>query len=311
MSGRGLGRRRRPSAKAVEAVAAKQRKTGKKRVGHVEQQAERQGQQHEAGQQQQQGRNVGVMTEPWEPRDQGTVDNDDEYIHMHNNLPPCARALLDEDPTPVLSMHSGLGLHVSSQLRARIMAGQYIELAQLLEVQPGEPVDRRLEVTAEGELVVRSPRAGTTITTIESWTSAFLVFTSIFLRGHPDRAQELLQYLNVIRTAASRHPGQGWKLYDQQFRLRFAADPAGSSFSKIDYELWLLYVGVSTGQSMAYGQKKCFDFNYRSCYKGHCAFRHACLACNGLHPCRSCPSSRGTSHYTRGNGPVRAAVARG
>jgi hypothetical protein len=37
----------------------------------------------------------------------------------------------------------------------------------------------------------------------------------------------------------------GWKAYDQQFRLRLAADPTGNCFDRIDYELWLLFVGPS------------------------------------------------------------------
>ncbi|KAH3712265.1 hypothetical protein DPMN_071955 [Dreissena polymorpha] len=56
--------------------------------------------------------------------------------------------------------------------------------------------------------------------------------------------QELLKYMSTIRTAAKRHVGMGWKAYGQQFRLRLAVDP-GTRFDKIDYELWLLYVGRS------------------------------------------------------------------
>ncbi|KAH3714632.1 hypothetical protein DPMN_057317 [Dreissena polymorpha] len=46
-------------------------------------------------------------------------------------------------------------------------------------------------------------------------------------------------------TAERRHAGLGWKAYDQQFRSRLAVDPTGTRFDKIDYELWLLYVGPS------------------------------------------------------------------
>ncbi|KAH3883904.1 hypothetical protein DPMN_007872 [Dreissena polymorpha] len=51
--------------------------------------------------------------------------------------------------------------------------------------------------------------------------------------------------MSKIRTASRRHAGLGWIAYDQQFRLRLAVDPTGTRFDKIDYELWLLYVGPS------------------------------------------------------------------
>ena len=51
--------------------------------------------------------------------------------------------------------------------------------------------------------------------------------------------------MSTIRNAARMHAGLGWKAYDQQFRLRLAFDPTGTRFDKIDYELWLLYVGPS------------------------------------------------------------------
>jgi hypothetical protein len=92
------------------------------------------------------------------------------------------------------------------------------------------------------------------------------VYASIYLAAHPHRIQELLKYMNTIRTAAMRHAGMGWKANDQQFRLRLAADPTGIRFDRIDYELWLLFVGPSN---------HCGAFTER--------VQHICLNCGGNH----------------------------
>ncbi|CAG2255924.1 SLC35A1_2_3 [Mytilus edulis] len=54
-------------------------------------------------------------------------------------------------------------------------------------------------------------------------------------------APELLKYMQTVRLGAKRYAGLGWKLYDEQFRLRRSQEPAGS-WSVIDTELWLLYI---------------------------------------------------------------------
>ena len=47
----------------------------------------------------------------------------------------------------------------------------------------------------------------------------------------------------MVRLGASRCANLGWKMYDEQFRLRKAQDPA-SSWSLVDYELWLIYMNI-------------------------------------------------------------------
>ena len=78
------------------------------------------------------------------------------------------------------------------------------------------------------------------------WTDAFLIDTSICLTIHVSRFQELLKYMQTIRLGAKRNTGFGWKLYDEQFRLRKAQEPV-SSWAIIDTELWLLYMQPPEG----------------------------------------------------------------
>ena len=153
-------------------------------------------------------------------------------------------------PVAIPSLNAPIGLHVPVATKEKIILGQYVDLAQLLDVQPGlGPEARRFELSPTGELVARAMPPSRSISTIEKWSDAFLVYMSIFLTGHPHRTQELLKYMNVIRKAASRHQGLGWRTYDQQFRLRLAADPVGVSFASLDNELWLLYVGAPANEA--------------------------------------------------------------
>jgi hypothetical protein len=51
---------------------------------------------------------------------------------------------------------------------------------------------------------------------------------SVYCSIHTTKFQELLKYMNSIRLAAKRCSGDGWLLYDQQYRLKKAKDPSSS-----------------------------------------------------------------------------------
>ena len=165
-----------------------------------------------------------------------------------------------------------------------------------MENQPGEAA-QGLNISSSGQLILKPVQPAKSINTISDWSDAFLVYASIFLAAHPHRIQELLKYMNTIRTAARRHAGMGWKAYDQQFRLRFAADPTGIRFDRIDYELWLLFVGPSNHYGAFTERvqtKKSYDFNFNRCTRVQCPYRHICLNCGGNHPANIC-----RSHFNR------------
>lgn len=220
--------------------------------------------------------------------------------------------LAETHVSPLASIHSALGLHVSHAIKNKIVSGQYIDLAQLLAVQPGsQEASKRIEINGSGELVIKQTQTARAIASIEIWTDAFLIYMAIFLAGHPHRLQEMLKYMDTVRTVASRHQGFGWKAYDQQFRLRLAADPAGISFATIDTELWLLYVGSQPRQvaPVLTNVRRCYDFNYGNCVRRQCQYKHSCMHCNALHPSRWCPN--GSMQGVSRSGPVRASVSQG
>ena len=72
------------------------------------------------------------------------------------------------------------------------------------------------------------------------------------MKAHPGRTQELLEYMHLIRTAASRALVGGQN--DQQFRARMQESPK-RSWAMVDSEPWALYMTPSpfTGSNYTTG----------------------------------------------------------
>jgi hypothetical protein len=152
-----------------------------------------------------------------------------------------------------------------------------------------------------GSLVIQTETvASSKINSIEQWTTAFISFMSIFCTAHPNRFQELATYMLDGRLGAKRNPELGWKLYDEQLKLRKAVNPE-SSWSLVDMEHWLMYMtnnnnNIANANVVSPGYRsgsvnmnlsrrlKCYEFNYEGkCSKQECQYSHLCIHCNGGH----------------------------
>lgn len=201
---------------------------------------------------------------------------------------------LPQDIVPINSIHDMLGGNVSSNIKQKIVAGQFVDLATLLDNSVITHAPEKRIFISNGELVTRE-KTLFKITSIEKWSDAFLTFMSIFTGAHPNRSQELLKYMHDVRLGASTNRGMGWKLYDEQFRLRRAANPS-TSWGVVDLELWLKYMvqtlPLPTSAISSFGHTKCFDFNYRFCSRQFCTYQHLCIRCGGEHSFISCPLAK-------------------
>ena len=115
--------------------------------------------------------------------------------------------------------------------------------------------------------------------------------------------------MSDVRLSAKRNPGLGWKLYDEQLRLRKAVHPE-SSWGFVDMELWLMYMvnsnnNVANVNDVSPGYRsgsvnmnlsrrlKCYEFNYEGkCSKQVCQYSHLCIHCNGGHPMIFCQTGQ-------------------
>ena len=222
-------------------------------------------------------------------------------------------------PRAIPDLSDDLGSGVQLALKERIWKGEYVELGQLLKMDPSTR-DQSLVLAVDaagGGLQLRPQSRSPAIRSVEQWTSAMLVFISIYAERHASRARELLKYVSVVRTAAEC--GYNWKDYDVQFRLRHARQPH-MSWAKVDTELWLLVATAqmrnfrtySNGQSSVVSPQRggrrqfyhnagrirsagagiCFAFNSPSgrCTRGKfCRYPHKCKRCgDSSHGAASC-----------------------
>ncbi len=198
----------------------------------------------------------------------------------------CTHSLYE--PKPVDLAGDSLGTHITGTIREKIQNGEFIDLALLLDKTPEGQRSASKLIIVNGELVSQPPKK-IRIGDIGQWTDAFLIFMSIYLETHPNKTQQLLKYVQTIRLAASRS-NEGWRSYDEQFRVKKTRNPSGS-WGEIDSELWLLYIHVtqnqsntSTSNSRSDRVLKCYDFNYKGiCHRAVCPYHHTCIKCGQEH----------------------------
>ena len=123
-----------------------------------------------------------------------------------------------------------------------------------------------------------------------------MVYMSIYINAHPEKAQDLLKYMHTVRLGASRSKSQGWRLYDEHFRRKMANSPS-TSWQYIDYELWLVYMSSNTNPTHISNNtnkplpthNKCFEFNNKGvCNIPNCIYTHGCIQCGLGHAKLNC-----------------------
>ena len=124
-----------------------------------------------------------------------------------------------------------------------IESGEFFELAKLLpknlnKLSVGSHSSDNVGFTISSAGISLTPRKPQVLTSIEEWTTAFNTYMIIIVQKFPNRASELLQYMEIIRHAAKAHGGLGWCIYDHKFRHKAAASRT-LSWANIDMQLWL------------------------------------------------------------------------
>lgn len=110
----------------------------------------------------------------------------------------------DYQPVQTITTFDPLGGHIPPKLKQKIWEGKFIDLALLLK----SAIELANEIESKGELQIREGKMGLvkqntdSFLSIEKWTTAFIIFSSVMLEKYRTRAQELLKYMRDIRIAA-------------------------------------------------------------------------------------------------------------
>ncbi|CAC5388494.1 unnamed protein product [Mytilus coruscus] len=130
----------------------------------------------------------------------------------------------NDNIAPVKSFNDDLGVHISQQLRDKIINGEYVELENLLFISNSE--QSRAVVMDNNRNLNLKPKSGEKISDINTWFDAILIYTSIYTAAHPSSTPGLLKYIYNVKLGAGRCADMGWLTYDLQFRLKRARNPS-------------------------------------------------------------------------------------
>ena len=180
--------------------------------------------------------------------------------------------------------------HVDEVTQDRIIKGEYVDFGCLV------PWDRVLtEDDSIYEMIVKEGKtfwvpAGlndiASITNYNRWEQAFRVFSDIYMRVHPQRSAELVQYNHLIHTAAQTNVWENVYLYDKDFRIHL------SNFPKRSWAIILQQARFNNGEAHGSNQRKstgntgqnkdlCKRWNRfgRCSFGNDCVFDHHCSYC--------------------------------
>lgn len=220
-----------------------------------------------------------------------------------------------EEPNMLRCADDDLSAHVPLPLKQKIWSNKFINIALLLKGN-AELSDLfsggLLHVSEDGKIEAKPRLLKEKVGNIDQWSDAFLIFGSIYLFRFPDRVQEILKYMSIIRDAAAKYPNFAWRTYDEQFRMRQVAQV--SNWGKINPDLWMrIMASPSPASPFPKQMLNCKDFNKGFCSFTRCRFSHACDLCgssqHGMFRCQvGKPRDNNRSMYNfRGFQPNRFA----
>ena len=209
-----------------------------------------------------------------------------------------------------------IGSHIDLSLSDKIKRGEYVDFARLLPRDRMVSDENKLELVHKGGqtfFVPASECGGGSISNFYKWEQVFCVFSNIYLREHPERATELLQYNHVICMAAGSYQWDNVYQYDKEFRKHIGVYP-DQSWGIILQQAWMLFLKdhinpnstnyKSGGNGGKFHKKEaCQCFNKGLCVTGrNCKYDHRCLECgkfgHGAHICRKQLQAAATSPQT-------------
>ena len=197
------------------------------------------------------------------------------------------------------SVGDPVGANVPLATKEKIWKGEFVPLASMIvDKQTTLAVPSWSFQQVGSNLVAQQAQPPKKeIRDIGTWTNAFIIFMGIYIQKHANRAQELLKYMETIRSYAQGLSNTAWIGYDREFRARQERNPS-RSWAAIDMEAYarmLMGSSSSSSQSGLMSSKQfwgrqtlsqrrssniCYAFNRGECgFGASCHFRHVCQSC--------------------------------
>ena len=117
-----------------------------------------------------------------------------------------------------------LDARVSPKLKAKIIAGEFVNFAELLDPKKAESNKLSLKASDEGHLViVKDPGVVSftqSVKSIVEWDRAFAIYSTVYATSHPLEIAQLLKYGERVKKISAQ--GGDWCYYDVGFRCRLS-----------------------------------------------------------------------------------------
>ena len=169
--------------------------------------------------------------------------------------------------------------HLDSNIQEKIVKGDYVDFGHLV---PKDRVltadDSRYEmIVCDGKTfwIPASNNEATEISNYNRWEQAFRVYSDVYMRAHPHRSSELIQYSHLIHTASQSFTWKNVYMYDKDFRLHMSQHPQ-RCWSIILQQAWAVQLKdkvrqAQGGHSSVGGESKIPDICKRY-NQGKCSF---------------------------------------
>ena len=131
--------------------------------------------------------------------------------------PSTGVGIVGERPTNMASFSSvPLGSLVDPKVKAKIWAGQFVELDTLVGEFSESPV-LIFDTKNRNPSVQMRVNVSRRIFNVAQWTDAFLVYVAIYTECHPTYVASILKYVQLVRSMAASARNNMFIAYDRDF----------------------------------------------------------------------------------------------
>lgn len=189
-----------------------------------------------------------------------------------------------------------LHTYVTTKLKEKILSNEFVQMSDILDPPTElEFVDFHLSVKDKGKVGLSSNKKKKFVT-IEEWTDAFNIFSSVLRQGSPDDRdlpESLSVYMHLIRSI--QKDGGDWFHYDVTFRKARQGDLT-MSWRHVDQVLYSRALMKKLGGPIIHSQNTknqlfrphCFRYNDGKSCNSQCKYPHICSTCFKPHPKTQC-----------------------
>ena len=215
-----------------------------------------------------------------------------------------------------------LDARITPKLHAKIISGQFVNFADLLDPSRADQSTLTLKTGSKGEVIFYKEKRPTsfkqTVKSITEWDTAFAIYCTIYAQAHPLEVAQLIKYGERVKCLARQ--GGDWAHCDVGFRCLRQHTPIPWDFLQVELYMEVLTTklrgsgfngGSSANQPFLESHVQvprgyCTRY-HRGSHCSGCTYKHTCFKCTaGAHPAINCkrPRTAGSKGGPQSNGKI-------